>query len=166
MSRGFVREGDQEDPIVIPQRAVLPENTINYVTPNGRQELLDELKWLEDELGGLKNENETDLRRSKMLIHGRIKLLKERIASARVLAPAKQSQDQVRFGATVKFKNKALKTPQTVTIVGVDEANVSKRKIAFNTPIAIALAGAKVNDVIDFKLGQELRKLEVLQIEY
>lgn len=166
MSRGFVREGDQEEPIVIPQRAVLPEKTMNYVTPIGLQELLDELEWLEDELGGLKNENETDLRRSQMLIHGRIKLLKERIVSARVLAPASQSQDQVRFGATVKFKNKALKATQIVTIVGVDEANVSIGKIAFNTPIAKALAGAKVNDVIDFKLGQELRKLEVLEIEY
>ena len=34
MSRGFVREGDQEEPVVIPQRAVLPDNVINNVTVN------------------------------------------------------------------------------------------------------------------------------------
>ena len=47
MSRGFVREGDQEEPVVIPQRAVLPDHVINYVTPSGMKQLrevFDEVK--------------------------------------------------------------------------------------------------------------------------
>ena len=94
------------------------------------------------------------------------KLLKERIASARVLKPEDQAQDEVRFGATVKFKNKTAKAVQTITIVGVDEANVSKGKIAFTTPIAKALAGSKKDETVDFKLGNEIRKLEILEISY
>jgi len=166
MSRGFVRESDQEEPIVIPPRAILPDGVINYVTPNGHQELKNELQTLETELTNLGNENETDLRRSQTLIHGKIKLLKERLASARTLNPEDQAQDEVRFGATVKFKNKSVNAVQTITIVGVDEADVSKGKIAFTTPIASALAGSKVDEIIDFKLGSETRKLEILAISY
>jgi len=166
MSRGFVKEGDQEEPVVIPPRAILPDGAINYVTPNGHHELQQELQALEDEVANLSNENETDLRRTQTLIHGKIKLLKERIASARVLKPEDQAQDEVRFGATVKFKNKTAKAVQTITIVGVDEANVSKGKIAFTTPIAKALAGSKKDETVDFKLGNEIRKLEILEISY
>jgi transcription elongation factor GreB len=166
MSRGFVREGDQEEPIVIPPRAILPEDIINYVTPNGYEDLNAELSSLEKDYAGLNIENETDLRREQNMIHGKIKLLKERIASARVLKPEDQAQDEVRFGATVRFKNKASKMTQEITIVGVDEADVSKGKIAFTTPIARALAGAKINEVVDFKLGSEVRDLEILGIRY
>lgn len=49
MSRGFVKEGDQEEvPIVIP-RANLPDGVTNYVTPNGFEELKQEHKSLIEE---------------------------------------------------------------------------------------------------------------------
>ncbi|MEO8732945.1 MAG: transcription elongation factor GreA, partial [Flavobacteriales bacterium] len=35
MSRGFVREDDQEEPIFIPPRATLPAGMENHVTPRG-----------------------------------------------------------------------------------------------------------------------------------
>lgn len=166
MSRGFVKEGDQEEPVVILPRAILPDGAINYVTPNGNLELKQELQSLEEELANLNNDNETDLRRAQTLSHGKIKLLKERMASARVLVPEEQAQDEVRFGATVKFKNTVGNAFQTITIVGVDEADVSQGKIAFTTPIARALTGSKINQEIDFELGNELRKLIILEIKY
>ena len=49
MSRGFVKEGDQEETPIIPPRAALPKGATNYVTPTGLQLLLDERKQLEDE---------------------------------------------------------------------------------------------------------------------
>jgi transcription elongation factor GreB len=166
MSRGFVKEGDQEEPVIIPPRAILPDGAINYVTPSGYQELQNELENLEIEITQLSNENETDLRRSQTLIHGKIKLLKERLASARVLDPEDQAQDEVRFGATVKFKNLTANSIQEITIVGVDEADVAQGKIAFTTPIAKALAGFKEGELVDFKLGSETRKLKIVEINY
>lgn len=47
MSRGFVKEEDQEEAPIIPPRAALPNGVTNYVTPKGYQDLLDELKALE-----------------------------------------------------------------------------------------------------------------------
>ncbi len=39
MSRGFVKEEDQEEAPMIPPRAALPDGAINYVTPLGMQQL-------------------------------------------------------------------------------------------------------------------------------
>jgi transcription elongation factor GreB len=166
MSRGFVKEGDQEEPIVIPPRAILPDGVNNYVTPAGLQALQTELQQLEANLTTLENDNETDLRRAQNLIHGKIKLLKERIASAQLIKAIDQPQQEVRFSATVTFKNLQVGSPQTLQIVGVDEANVGQKKIAFTTPIARALAGAKKDEVVEFKLGNEVRKMKVLEIIY
>jgi transcription elongation factor GreB len=41
MSRGFVKEDDQEETPIVP-RADLPEGVVNYVTQGGMDELLNE----------------------------------------------------------------------------------------------------------------------------
>jgi transcription elongation factor GreB len=166
MSRGFVREGDQEEPVVIPQRAVLPDHVINYVTPSGMNQLREELGVLEKDFAGIALEDEKERRREQTLVLGKIKLLKERINSARPILLEEQPQDEIRFGATVKIKNLNLTTYQVLTITGVDEANVAKGKIAFTTPIARAIIGAKAGDTVDFKLGGENRALHIEYIKY
>ena len=42
MSRGFVKEDDQEDVPIVPQRAFLPDGVPNFVTPAGLEQLLAE----------------------------------------------------------------------------------------------------------------------------
>ena len=42
MSRGFVKEDDQEEAPLIPPRAPLPDGVANYVTPRGMRLLLEE----------------------------------------------------------------------------------------------------------------------------
>ncbi len=46
MSRGFVKEDDQEEVPIVPQRAFLPEGVQNFVTPAGMDLLLTEKKAL------------------------------------------------------------------------------------------------------------------------
>jgi len=164
MSRGFVKEGDQEEIPVIPPRAALPQGVMNYVTPNGHQELLQEKEDLENEKRNLSDKNERERRQDKMFIDGKIKLLNQRINSARIISLEGQDSDEVRFGATVKFNNG--KKELQFQIVGVDEANIKKRKIAFTAPIAKALIGKKVGEVAEFKRGSQVQKLKVLEIDY
>ena len=40
MSRGFVKEDDQEEVPIVPQRAYLPEGVTNFVTRTGMDQLL------------------------------------------------------------------------------------------------------------------------------
>ncbi len=166
MSRGFVKEEDQEEPVIIPPRAAIPDGVTNYVTPNGLQELHLELKSLENERSNISVKDDTEKRRAQGLIDGKMKLLAERIQSARVLKPEEQAQNEIRFGAHIKLKNLDSSQIQKFQIVGVDEANIKKQKIAFVAPIARAVTGKKVGETVDFKLGTEIRKLEILEIHY
>ena len=166
MSRGFVREGDQEEPPMIPPRAALPEGVTNYVTPTGMEQLVQERKTLQTEIKDLTIADERERRRTLAVIEGKLKLLNERIHSARILDPKDQAKDEVRFGATVSLQNKNTNTKQQFTIVGVDEADVTNNKIAFVAPIARAVTGAKIGETVDFKLGNEVRKLKILTISY
>lgn len=164
MSRGFVKEGDQEEPVIIPQRAPLPSGVINYVTQNGYDELIFEKEKLLSEFSEIPKDNDIEHRRKQTLINGKIALLEERVSSARIINPDNQPKNEVRFGANVKILNNGV--PMNFQIVGVDEADISKNKIAFTAPIARAVMGKKINNIFDFRLGNEIRKLKIIKIEY
>jgi len=164
MSRGFVKEDDQEEVPIIPPRAALPNGETNYVTKKGLELLMAEKKELENKKSNIKVEDDQQRRRDLAIFDGKLNLLLSRIASARVLEISKEKHHEVRFGAIVRFKID--KNEQTFKIVGVDEANVKNKKIAFVAPIAKVITGKNVGDVISFKIGNETRRIEILEITY
>lgn len=166
MSRGFVKEGDQEEIPVIPPRSALPSGVTNYVTPNGLAEMLAEQQDLQAEKDKLALENETEQRIATTVLNGKMILLQERLNSAVVLTPDDAQRDAVRFGATVTLKVAGTKQTQKFQIVGVDEADIQKQKIAFVAPIAVAVTGKKAGEVAELRLGREVRKLEIMAIDW
>ncbi len=166
MSRGFVREGDQEEPLMVPPRAALPEGATNYVTPYGLELLKNEMQQLEEERRSVQAENETEKRRTQAFIDGKMQLLADRIRTARLLKPEEQPENEVRFGARVTVENLNNHQKQEFQIVGVDEADIKQKKIAFVAPIAIAITGKKVDETAELKLGTETRKLKILKVDY
>lgn len=166
MSRGFVKEGDQEEAPIIPPRAALPTGAINYVTPTGMRLLKTERKQLEEERATLSTTDEKQRRLELAVLNGKLDLLNERLSSARILDPSQQPKHEVRFGATVTYQISSSQNFQTFQIVGVDEADVAKRKIAFVAPIAKALTGHQVGQVVTLKMGKDLRELKIVAINY
>ena len=166
MSRAFVKESDQEEPIIIPPRAALPAGVANYVTPNGLQQLQTEARELERSAAELDLEDEDEKRRELTLMNGKLALLNRRIASAQVVDPSQQLKDEIRFGATVKVTDLANKKDQTYQIVGVDEADIKQGKIAFVSPVARALTGLWQGETAELRLGKETKKLTVVSIAY
>jgi len=165
MSRGFVKEDDQEEVPLVPPRADLPAGTENFVTENGMKALLAEKENLLAEQEKLDASQEKEYRIAFNHINAKLQLLNERIASAKIIDSGKLPQDEVHFGATVTFKNSEKKT-QTFQIVGVDEANVSKGKISFTTPLAKALMLKKVGEKATLKLADRENIFEILEIKY
>jgi transcription elongation factor GreB len=166
MSRGFVKEEDQEEAPFIPPRAALPAGVNNYVTPLGLQQLQTEKEKLENEWTKLESNSEKDRRLARTLIDGKLNLLNERISSARILDPAEQPKDEVRFGAHVKIQEQKSKKIQEFQIVGVDEADVKAQKIAFVAPLVRAITGKKKGEIAEFRLGTEVRQLKIQKITY
>ncbi|MGB3773869.1 MAG: GreA/GreB family elongation factor [Leeuwenhoekiella sp.] len=166
MSRGFVKEDDQEEAPVIPPRAALPEGATNYVTPQGLKQLQQEREDLEEEIATLDENDERERRRALALLNGKLNLLLSRLNAARVLEPENQNHDEVRFGAWVTYVIKSAAKPVKIQIVGVDEADVKKNKIGFTAPIAIALTGKKVGEKTLLNLGSDSRELEIKAVAY
>ena len=166
MSRGFVKEDDQEEVPMVPPRADLPEGVTNYVTPAGMEELQAEKRTLMEERESLDSNDENERRVALNHINAKLRLLENRIASARVVEPGDQAPGVIRFGATVKLRNVALDKVQTFQIVGVDEANISRGKIAFTSPVARALINKKAGERAMLQRGGEELVFEVLEVSY
>ena len=150
MSRGFIKEGDQEEIPRVPMRAYLPEGVPNYVTKEGLEALKEELKSLEAE-----RVKAGDNYIMVNFIDASIKLLVDRINSAVEVDLSKSNKDTVSFGAWVRYNGRV------VRIVGVDEADVNKGLISFISPIAKMLIGKKAGDIIELKGSEKIAVEEV-----
>ncbi|MBL3658713.1 GreA/GreB family elongation factor [Fulvivirga sp. 2943] len=166
MSRGFVKEEDQEEIPMVPPRADLPAGATNYVTRNGMDLLLEEREELIKERDNIDSVNENEKRIATNFINAKLNLLNERINSAKIVPIEDQYADEVRFGATVTLKIKGVSKLQKYQIVGVDEADINKGKIAFISPIARLLIEKKVGEEAVLKLAKGERVFEVKAISY
>lgn len=173
MSRGFVKEEDQEETPLVPPRADLPLGVSNYVTAKGLEELKAERLVLLAERAELKAATEQEKRIASNFMTAMIHLIDERISTAKLVDLSEQPKDEVRFGASVTLKIETFHRvssksgkPQTYQLVGVDEADISKNKISFVSPIAKILLGKKVGERAVLKLVNEDRHFEVLEIRY
>lgn len=166
MSRGFVKEDDQEETPLVPPRAEIPNGLTNYVTKKGMDELLAEKQALIDEKAGFKARTEQEKRITFNFNNAKIHLLEERIATAKIVDLSEQPKDEIRFGATITLKIGNSSNTQAYQIVGVDEADIKKNKISFISPIAKILIGKKVGEKAILKLAKEDRIFEVKEIRY
>ena len=166
MSRGFVREDDQEEAPFIPPRAALPDGVTNYVTPSGLEALHVERYALEEERANTVGSDD-ERRRTIAVINGKLDLLNERIVTARVVEPIVNGPEEVRFGSTVTYEH--MDGPQkgtwrTFTIVGVDEADVKEGRIMFTAPIARSLIGKRVGGMAELQLPPIVSHLLIHEI--
>jgi transcription elongation factor GreB len=166
MSRGFVKEDDQEETPIVPQRAYLPEGVTNFVTPNGMKQLLAEKQVLIDEKNNLNSANENEKRIALNYINAKLQLLNNRIVEAKIVNLNEQPQNVIRFGASISLKKEASKNIQTFQIVGVDEADISKGKVSFISPIARVLINKKIGDTVILKQAGKDIIFEIINLSY
>ena len=99
-------------------------------------------------------------------IEGRITQLEDRLARAQVIDASGQNPDAVRFGATVQLADAESGDEVTYTIVGEDEADVSKGLISVGSPIARALLGRPVDELVTVQVPRGSRSFEIRSIRF
>jgi transcription elongation factor GreB len=180
MSKAFVKETDEE-PDLPEEAPELPAGLKNYMTPQGHRQMQEELQRLlrEDRPktvevvswaagNGDRSENGDYLYGKKRLreIDRRVRFLSKRLESAVVIDPAAQkNRDQVFFGATVTYARKD-GAEQTVTIVGIDEADLDRARVSWVSPVARALLKAQEGDTVDLRTPSGVERIEVIEIRY
>ena len=159
MSVAFTKEESAEtaSETLLPDRPVSPHP--NLVTESGLKALeaqLDLARKAYEAAQAIEDVNERRRQSANPLRDGRY--FAERVRSAQVV-PAPASTDVVAFGSTVTF-NRADGRVQTYRIVGEDEADPKAGSMSYVAPVARALVGKAVGDVVT--VGEQ--ELEVVKI--
>ncbi|HEV8262040.1 MAG TPA: transcription elongation factor GreB [Burkholderiales bacterium] len=158
-----------------------PAKVKNYITPAGYKRLKDEaLNLLDKERpelvkvvqwaasNGDRSENADYIYGKRRLreIDRRIRFLTKRLDAAVVVDPAsREASDQVFFGATVTVANGAGEE-KTYSIVGIDEADVSRGRISWISPLAKALIKAHEGDSVTVRTPAGDETLEIVKVQY
>ena len=81
------------------------------------------------------------------------------------VGPARQKPQEVAFGATVRVADPQ-DEEREFTIVGEDELDAEHGRVSWVSPLAKALLGARVGDVILWRRPAGDVELEILAIRY
>ena len=142
MSKAFTKEpetGDLYDDL--PDRPVSPHN---LVTPKGLEMIEAELARLHVEHAAAQEANDRALLAKT---NRDLRYWTSRRATAQVMEAPKDAKE-VHFGSTVTILREDGRR-QTYRIVGEDEANPSAGTLSYVSPVAQALMGKQVGDVVE-----------------
>lgn len=99
-------------------------------------------------------------------IEGRIAEIEDKISRAQVIDVSKLSGSQVKFGATVKVVDEDTEEEAKYQIVGEHEAEVKAGKISVSSPLARAMIGKEVGDVVEVNTPGGVKAYEILKVEW
>ncbi|MBR6842270.1 MAG: transcription elongation factor GreA [Prevotella sp.] len=100
-------------------------------------------------------------KREQSRLLGRIRFKQRVLENARVIDTALLAGDNVQLLSKVEMTNMANNARMTYTIASPHEANLREGKISIKSPIAQALLGKKVGDVVEVHVPVGLLKLRI-----
>ena len=142
------------------------EKKLKYLTLTKRAEITERIKEAREH-GDLSENAEYDAaKEAQGLLEMKISLLKEKILSAKIIDDSRLNTDVIQILNKVKIKNTKNGAVMTYTLVSEHEANLKEGKLAVNTPIAQALLGKKVGDVVEVTVPAGKIPFEVIEISF
>jgi transcription elongation factor GreA len=99
-------------------------------------------------------------------LEARIVQVEDRLARAQVIDATGQSPDAVRFGATVLLMDIETGDEVSYTIVGEDESDAARGFISVTSPVARALLGKPVDEVVRVQVPRGTREFEIREIRF
>lgn len=151
------------------------------MTVGGFESLKEELRWRQQEErpriieaisaarahGDLsENAEYHSAKEAQSINEGRVSELEDLIARAEVIDVSKLSGDTVKFGATVVVVDEDTEEEKTYQIVGDQEADVKSGRISISSPIARALIGKAVGDVVEVNAPGGARGYEIVKVQF
>ena len=160
-------------------RQELRNSTMEYMSKEGYDKLVEELRYLEQvELPRVKDaiseaRDKGDLsenfeyhaaKREQGRLLSRIRFKQRVLEFARVLDTSRLSSDSVGLLSRVEMINLANNATMTYTIASPHEANLREGKISIKSPIGQALLNKHVGDVVEVTVPAGVMKLRIEKI--
>lgn len=106
-------------------------------------------------------------REQQSFAEGRIAEIEAKLSNAQIIDITKiETNGKVVFGATVEIEDVDSEKRFTYQIVGEDEASIKDGRISIGSPIARALIGKQVEDVVTVRAPGGNVDYEIISIEY
>jgi transcription elongation factor GreA len=106
-------------------------------------------------------------REQQSFTEGRIQEIEGKLSNSQVIdVKTIESSDKVIFGTTVTLMNLKADKEVTYKIVGEDEADINKLKISVTSPLARAMIGKYIGDVIEVKTPEGAIEYEIIEVAY
>jgi transcription elongation factor GreA len=105
-------------------------------------------------------------REAQGLLQARINGMRNKLALATIVDPAKLRRDEVGFGATVRVVDVELDLEEQITLVGAGEEDYDAGRYLITSPIGQGLLGKKVGDVAEIAVPKGILIYKVIAIEY
>jgi transcription elongation factor GreA len=152
---------------------------VSYITEDGLQKMKAELEHLINverpeisrqiadarDKGDLSENAEYDAAKNAQgMLELKISKLEEILANSRVLDESKIDISKVQILNKVKIKNSKTKAVLEYMVVPESEANLKEGKLAISSPIAKALIGKKLGDVVEVSVPSGTITFEILKI--
>jgi transcription elongation factor GreB len=135
----------------------------NYMTPAGAVRLREEIERLSqvDRPAVAATSDPHALQE----IDRRLAFLGRRLDALEVIDPVSQPPDRVLFGATVIVRGED-GGERRYRLVGIDEADPPRGVLSWRSPLATALLGAHVGDIVTVRSPRGDEDLEVVALSY
>lgn len=149
------------------------------LTKDGEKKLQEELKNLKlerpeitkaiaeaREHGDLKENAEYHAAREQQsMVEARIKDIEFKLGNSEIIdSKSSENKNQIIFGSTVELLNTKDNSKIKYQLVGEDEADLTKNKISFNSPIGKGLMNTKVGDIITILVPKGKLNFKVINI--
>ena len=106
-------------------------------------------------------------REQQSFTEGRIAEIESKLARAQIIdVSTLPASDKVVFGATVLLRDDETEEERRYQIDGEDEADIKEGKISLKSPIARALIGKFVDDVVDVQTPGGVKTYEIVEVQY
>ncbi|WP_427023646.1 transcription elongation factor GreA [Aureimonas ureilytica] len=154
MSVAFVKEPNENQVETLPDRELGTDP--NFVTAKGLKQIEEQVADLEAKLFAARD---ADDKIGYASVHRDLRYWRARKMSAE-LVPAPDDAETVHFGSEVTIERDDGRA-QVFRIVGIDEANPADGRLSYLSPLAKAIAGKSVGDVV--KVGPS--EAEIVEIK-
>jgi transcription elongation factor GreA len=100
------------------------------------------------------------------MIEGRIGEIQGKLAGVEAIDPTLIKSDKIVFGASVHIVDTETDEKSAYQIVGVDEADVKKGMISIISPLARAMIGKKVGDIVTVQSPKGDKEYEIISFKF
>ena len=140
------------------------EKELNYLKTEKRAEIADRIKVALG-FGDLSENSEYDEAKTAQAENeGKIVELENKIRHAKIIDEKDIDTKTVQIGNKVKLYDEEFKEEIVYTIVGSTEVNLAENRISNESPLGMALLGAKKNQIVEVAAPAGVMKYKVLAI--